>query len=120
MCNFASFILTETNVFMGPTDSHTDIIEYHKLKEIHPQTKEIQILKVEISPPQSRYTLPIANWNILFDQDLIPSWFNMTIESERVRKALIFFNLANIKESYNKIEKPAWNEYDKIEKPARY
>jgi len=73
MCTPASFVLTKDNVFWSSmSESHEDCINEHGLKEL--DMFELNILRVEISPPREDYTLPLDKWVFRMDQDLLPEW----------------------------------------------
>ena len=88
MCNPASFVLTKTNVFWSTkTQSHSDIIEEFQLHETG--AKGVNIVKVEITPENSNYSLPIEKWDYRVDQDILPDWYDESECETRTRKALI-------------------------------
>ena len=88
MCNPASFVLTKTNVFWSTkTQSHSTIIEEFQLHEngVH----GINIVKVEITPENNNYSLPIESWNYKVDQDILPDWYDESECETRARAALV-------------------------------
>jgi hypothetical protein len=116
VCNFASLVLTKNEAFMGPTDSHTDIIELHRLKEII--RKEVQIVKFEITPPDKNLSSPLDQWIIVVDQDLLPPWFVAKVDSERALNAFRLSGILEIYKDYEAIRSPALKAYKAICSPA--
>jgi hypothetical protein len=89
MCNFASFVLTKTHEYFSLTsNNHTDIIEQHKLREMHPNGIVAAILKVEITPPEDDPRAPLEKWDFVIDQDIRPEWFDDEDAEKRTRAAL--------------------------------
>jgi len=89
MCEFASFVLDKTHeYYLQTSDSHTDIIEHYKLREMHPNGLDAAILKVEITPPPENRKAPIDQWNFRIDQDIMPTWFDAADAETRTRAAL--------------------------------
>ena len=106
MCRAASFIVTrEYKVFFHPTkDSHQDIIDYHKLYE---GNNRINLVPVEISPPNMNFNIPFDKWVFLTDLKETPDWYD-TIKAEKAVRAELpnwFKKLegANLKEISNPV-----------------
>ena len=89
MCNFASFILTEHDVFWSDTsDSHEDIIREHSL--VADRTGSVTILRVEIRPSKTK-TVDFSDydsWDYEVDQDVTPLWHDPVVSEQRTRAAL--------------------------------
>jgi hypothetical protein len=87
MCEPASFILTKENIYWSMlTDSHEDIIKEFGLiadGKINPN-----IARVEITPKNKNYLLPLAEWDYKLDQDILPSWYDPIEAEQRVRGIL--------------------------------
>ena len=89
MCEFASFVLDKTHeYYLQTSNSHADIIEHYKLREMHPNGLDAAILKVEITPPAENRKAPIGEWNFHIDQDIMPTWFDASDAETRTRAAL--------------------------------
>jgi hypothetical protein len=88
MCQFASFYLTNTSEYWGPTESHTDIIERHGLVE--DGCRGPNGVRVEIIPPASGQE-NLSTWHYRLDQDVLPDWAeaDMARVEERARSALV-------------------------------
>jgi hypothetical protein len=87
MCRFASFVLTLEKAFWGPTESHTNIIEHHKLVEMG--ARGPNIIRIEIKPPNGKPLAPIAEWIYNVDQDILPEWHDKDLTEQRARTALL-------------------------------
>jgi len=75
MCNSASFIVTQNDVFFSKySDSHEDIISENKLND---KTDTPDFVRIEISPKDNDYRTPIESWIFKTDQDFLPEWFNI-------------------------------------------
>jgi len=87
MCEPASFVLTETNIYWSRyNESHESIIEEFGLKD--DRWMSPRLLRVEISPQGSDFTLPPDEWVFKVDQDSLPRWYDRHQAEKRVRKAL--------------------------------
>lgn len=89
MCKFASFILTKSSKFWGPTDSHEDIIHHYNLQD---KAARILLVRVELTPPDGDlYCSDYSKWNFRVDQDEYPEWtFTGDLGLEkRAREALL-------------------------------
>jgi hypothetical protein len=88
MCQPASFVLTKDRVFWSlKTDSHTEIIAEYEMHE--DGARGVNLLKVEITPTNDKWELPLADWNYRIDQDHRPAWHDAERDEERARKALV-------------------------------
>jgi len=74
MCNPASFVILKSGevLFGKYHDSHEEIIRENKLTD----TDSVKFVRVEISPPNNNYRLPLTKWQYQRDQDLVPEWYN--------------------------------------------
>ena len=88
MCQFASFYLTQTSEFWGPTDSHSDIIEHHGLVEDGVRGPNGE--RVELLPPEDGDKSDLARWTYELDQDVHADWHEADPgrTEERARAAL--------------------------------
>ena len=89
MCKFASFVLTQDKEFwLEHDDSHSAIIEYHKLNEWGAHGPNI--VKVEISPTDKIKKWPsLKAWKFIVGQDKMPDWFDIDAAEKRTRAALL-------------------------------
>jgi len=88
MCRPASFVVTKKKVFWSETsDSHEDIIEEFGLKEFDVR-KKATFVRVEITPPNQDFRLPLKKWRFQTDQDLLPDWYDSKEAEKRIRKIL--------------------------------
>jgi len=82
MCQAASFFVTTTKVLHLPwCDSHEKIIKHYGLKDVDG-------VRVEITPPNNLYTTPIRDWIYCVDQDILPNWYDPREVEAAVRKEL--------------------------------
>ena len=95
MCRDASFVLTKDKCYWSLlTDSHEEII---KEFELHPDgTHGVNVLRVEITPPENNYEAPAKEWEYKVDQDILPKWADHKKDEKRARKALDEWMLARL------------------------
>lgn len=76
MCRLVSCVLTKTRIFWAHDveQSHSDIAKRHGLDELLPPDKYV---RVEISPANARYDIPLAEWKYNEDQNSFPSWYKV-------------------------------------------
>jgi len=93
MCKPASFIVTK-----GPkawwsekTDSHSEIITEHKLRETDARG-DINIVPVEVTPPSGNLSLPLSKWvfavNYASYKHELPDWWDTQKAEAACRAAL--------------------------------
>lgn len=93
MCNPASMVVTRggTVFWSASSDSHTDIITEHGLREIDARG-DINIVPVEITPLGGDMRIPLRRWNFSVDMGGIgrevPTWFDADKAERNVRLAL--------------------------------
>jgi hypothetical protein len=88
MCNPASMVLTEQNVYWSTrTDSHCEIMVENNLTRDNLSGK-ILLALVEITPPNDNMFAPPSEWRFKLDMDRAPHWFNPDREEQRVRTTL--------------------------------
>jgi hypothetical protein len=115
MCEFASAVLTKESVFLGKTDSHSEIIDQHGLHESG--IRGVNILKVELVP--KNLSDPISEWVFRIDQDLLPEWADKARDEKRTREAIEKSGLAEVERKYQAKLKPLDEEYDAGRKQLR-
>src|SRR3972149_4402688 len=92
MCNDASFVLTNTNVFWSRnTSSHEEIIREFKLEHLDKHAAKIGLVRVEIVPPGDDFRLPQEQWIFRTDQDELPDWYDAVEAEQRVRAVLQYW-----------------------------
>ena len=100
MCEPASFILTETNEYWSmKSDSHEDILAEHILAEHNLKDSfggKPKILRVEITPPGGNFSAPLDQWRYRTDQDVMPDWFDESVDESRARRALVAWVAARV------------------------
>ena len=89
MSQFASFYLTKTSEFWGPTESHTGIIQHHGLTEDGVRGPNGE--RVELVPPDGDLKCSdLSKWVYILDQDIHTDWHleDPGKTEERARAAL--------------------------------
>lgn len=87
MCNPASMIvLRDRVVWSKASDSHEDIISEYGLH--FNGVKGPNGVRVEISPPDLDYCIPLEDWVFKVDQDHFPPWWDKKEAEFRVRQEL--------------------------------
>jgi hypothetical protein len=81
MCKFYSLVITEGNIYSDiDNHSHSKIIEKFNLEKFD---REQNLVKIEAIP---KYCNTMEDFYITIDQDNIPSWFNLKVESDEILK----------------------------------
>ena len=99
MCNPASFAITKTGrvLWSKKTDSHSEIIAEHKLREDRRgssgEPSDTLFVKVEINPPkmenrQFNFAAPLSKWQYVLDEDRAPEWYDAKKVERVARLAL--------------------------------
>jgi hypothetical protein len=87
MCAPASLVLTETQEFFSlKSDRHMAIIAEHHIREVFGE--RVNVLKIEITPPNGDWCAPLPEWVYQIDQDILPDWHDPERDEERARAAL--------------------------------
>ena len=108
MCNFLSAItLKDGSIRIGPTDSHSEIIDFHKIKETG--IRGVQLVKLELVPEDLQD--PISKWEFIVDQDLIPEWFDREKVEKRFRKMVKDSKIHTIYDEYLVKRRLIYDEY---------
>ena len=92
MCEPASMIVTRQKVFWSETtDSHHEIIREFGLKELDAR-REINVVPVEVCPPNGNLSLPLSKWEYKVDfqgfAHELPEWYDPEKASAACRSAL--------------------------------
>ena len=89
MCQFFSALYTRPNgnkpgelLWHWATDSHTDIMAIHKIKE----AREGNFVRVEFTPPTPDKVTDIKAWNFRLDEERTPSWFDADEQESCIEK----------------------------------
>jgi hypothetical protein len=84
MCKPASFWVTRDRAYWSRnSDEHQAIIREHGLTE--DVAGRPTGVRVELSPAGADYSLPLAQWTFLVDQDILPEWWDAA-EGERLAR----------------------------------
>ena len=88
MCREASFVISRNRIFWSrESDSHEDIIQEFGL--VHLDTDPPGFVRVELTPLNNDFRLPISEWKFRVDQDIVPDWWNPEWGEEQVRETAI-------------------------------
>ena len=109
MCHFASLVLTKDHAYFGTTDSHEDIIKEHKLYE---GAGRVNILRVEIVPPEDDASAPLETWTYHVDQGEMPKWYDAENDEKRARAALGASKIAPLNADYRANLAPLYADYE--------
>jgi hypothetical protein len=86
MCNAASMILKQNDIlWLKDSDSHEDIINHYNLND---KSRTPDFVRVEITPKNNDYKLPIKKWVYKVDQDYLPDWYQPKEAEKAVRHEL--------------------------------
>ena len=87
MCEPASFVITKDKICWSKnSEFHEDIIAENNLKDVANVQGEPVLVRVEISPPDMDFRLPIEKWVFRIDQQELPKWFVKKDAEKLVRK----------------------------------
>lgn len=88
MCYFKSMILLKDSVFIGNTDSHSDMLDKLGLRDEQPYGTPPDFVKIEIIPPHDDFSVPVDRWRYKVDQDFLPAWYVEEVDRPRCFEAL--------------------------------
>ena len=86
MCIPAAAILTRTGIHWCETESHTDEIERLGLRDDGSAVPDF--VRIEITPPDRDYRLPLDQWVYHVDQPQTPEWYTAATAEAAVRAEL--------------------------------
>jgi hypothetical protein len=127
MCKEVSAIaLKDERIVFGDNDSHSDIIDQHKLHEYG--VRGVNLVKLELVPKNS--SDPIKKWKFIVDQDELPEWWDHEKYEKKLRGVVRKSGLSaairkrdKVRDAaeaeYVKVRDAAWAEYWKVAEPAR-
>jgi hypothetical protein len=85
MCKFKSFILTSERLYWRlDTDSHETLLMHLGLSDTSSNPDFVRLEFV----PRNIWDADFETWEMVVDQDLIPSWFQVEAAREKVLKAM--------------------------------
>jgi hypothetical protein len=91
MCQPASFIITKDRVYWSKkSDSHEEILREYGLPDCDRNNGlgNPVIARVEVTPQNQDFRLPLEQWSYCLDQDQLPDWYNREDAEKRVREVL--------------------------------
>jgi hypothetical protein len=91
MCKFYSLVITEGSIYSDINNhSHSKIIEKFNLERFD---REQNLVKIEAAPKDYN---TMEDFSITIDQDNIPSWFNLKVESDEILKHIKKYSLEEL------------------------
>lgn len=78
--------MTEHETYMCENDSHRSTIDKHNLREMF--GGRVQIVRVEVRPPDGNFMAPRETWLYHVDQDDLPAWYDAEECERRARGAV--------------------------------
>jgi hypothetical protein len=85
MCNLKSAILLKDRVFMPDYNDHTKMLMELGITD---ERKDPQFVRVELNPKNGDIFANVEKWSFLVDQDILPDWFVLEIDKQRMREAV--------------------------------
>lgn len=86
MCIPASMIVTRERVlWLRDSDSHEDVIRHYGLND---GVGRSDFARVEITPQNGNFALPLDQWTFSIDQDVLPDWWSAEWAEGEVRREL--------------------------------
>lgn len=87
MCKFKSAIILKDRVYIPDTDSHTDMLEQLKIKDDYLNAQKT-FVRAELYPDDEDFFSDIEKWTFKVDQDILPDWFDETVDRPRMAEAV--------------------------------
>ena len=88
MCKLKSAIILKDKIYIPDHDHHTQMLEELGVKDTR-QNAEMLFVRAELVPKNNDIFSPITEWEFHVDQDIIPEWFVVEYEKERMIAAVI-------------------------------
>lgn len=87
MCRFKSGICLKDRVFVPDYDSHSRMLEELHIEDDFAHASKI-FVRIEISPADGDKTSDIDGWKLNVDQDVLPDWWDETVDLPRIKAAV--------------------------------
>jgi len=87
MCKFKSGIILKDKIFIPDYDGHTDMLDELDIADNRSNAEKL-FVRAELIPVDDNVFAPIETWHFNVDQDIIPEWFVMEHERERMIAAV--------------------------------
>ena len=87
MCRFKSGICLKDRVFVPDSDSHSRMLEELHIEDDFAHASKI-FVRIELSPADGDKTSDIDGWKLNVDQDVLPDWWDETVDLPRIKAAV--------------------------------
>ena len=88
MCKLKSGIILKDRVYIGETDSHTELLKELEIKDTFENASKL-FVRAELVPPEDGNVFSnIDSWEYSVDQDILPDWFVKDFDRERMVEAV--------------------------------
>lgn len=87
MCKFKSGICLKDRVFVPGYDSHSRMLEELHIEDDFAHASKV-FVRAELSPKDGDITNDIDGWKLKVDQDVLPDWWDETVDLPRIRDAV--------------------------------
>ena len=97
MCEPASMIIVKSGkvYWSQSSESHEDIIAEFNLEHLDTM-RDVQLVRMEITPPDRDLRKPLEEWRFKVDQDMLPDWWWAGWAEELVRQELTSWLTAKV------------------------
>lgn len=87
MCKLKSVLVLKDRVFCPDYDSHEDMLQELGIED-NMLNAQKTFVRVELSPKYGDFRIPVEEWKMEVDQDIVPEWFDAEGDYERVLEAV--------------------------------
>ena len=89
MCQLKSCLVLKDRVFCPDYNSHQSMLEELGIKDDYLHASKT-FVRVELTPPDDTKSLmePLDRWMLRVDQDIVPEWWNVDADRQRVEEAI--------------------------------
>lgn len=87
MCKLKSGIILKDRVYIGETDSHTELLKELGIEDTFENASKI-FVRAELLPTDNDVFSNIDSWEYSVDQDILPDWYMKDFDRERMVEAV--------------------------------
>ena len=87
MCKLKSGIILKDRVYVGETDSHTELLKELGIEDTFENASKI-FVRAELIPTDNDVFSNIDSWEYSVDQDILPDWYMKDFDRERMVEAV--------------------------------
>ena len=87
MCKLKSGIILKDRVYIGETDSHTELLKELGIEDTFEYASKI-FVRAELLPTDNDVFSNIDSWEYSVDQDILPDWYMKDFDRERMVEAV--------------------------------